>query len=140
LRGVIGPEDIMARWFSASLIALVSLLSVRPAAAADHYVSTLGDDDSNPGSVGLPFKTLYKACHTAAAGDIVDVRGGTYDGAAVPGVGVLDNCGGSPGAPISFVGYSGSVTFTNYVTLRSWQPTGTRSVYKPITCIRRAPS
>lgn len=65
----------MARWFSAFLFAILSLVNARSAAAAVYYVSTLGDDDNNPGSIGLPFRTLYRACHAAAPGDTIYVRG-----------------------------------------------------------------
>jgi MYXO-CTERM domain-containing protein len=48
------------------------------ALAADYYVTTTGSD-SNPGTLASPFATLQKANDTAAAGDTIWMRGGTYN-------------------------------------------------------------
>jgi Protein of unknown function (DUF1565) len=45
--------------------------------------SSIGDD-SNPGNASHPFKTITRALSTAAAGDIVNVRPGTYGGETLP--------------------------------------------------------
>lgn len=45
--------------------------------AATFYVSTSGND-SNPGTVSSPFKTIQKGVSKLKAGDILYVRGGTY--------------------------------------------------------------
>jgi hypothetical protein len=43
-----------------------------------YYVATTGNDN-NPGTAASPFKTIQKAADIAVAGDIVYVRGGTYN-------------------------------------------------------------
>ena len=47
------------------------------ARAAEYYVATTGSD-SNAGTMDAPWATLQKAANTAAAGDTVWIRGGTY--------------------------------------------------------------
>ena len=44
----------------------------------DYYVSTAGND-SDPGTIDKPWKTIQKAANTAAAGNIVVILQGTYD-------------------------------------------------------------
>lgn len=46
-------------------------------AATTWYVATNGDD-TNPGTIGLPFKTINKALSIVNPGDEVQVRAGTY--------------------------------------------------------------
>jgi parallel beta-helix repeat protein len=61
-----------------AVLAFVLLDSVNAnAVAATYYVSTSGSD-SNPGSSSQPWRTIQKAANTAAAGDTVTVRAGTY--------------------------------------------------------------
>ena len=45
---------------------------------ADYYVATDGDDD-NPGTIDEPFATIQHAHDVAVAGDLIYVRGGTYE-------------------------------------------------------------
>jgi hypothetical protein len=112
----------MERWLSVYAITALSLLAAAPARAATYYVATSGSD-SNPGSDAEPWGSLYQACNTATAGDTVYVRGGTYNGADHPGVGLLHDCGGSSHVPIRFVAHDRTpVTFANYKTLTGWQP------------------
>ena len=47
--------------------------------AADYYVSPTGSD-SNPGTIGAPFKTIQKAADVVDAGSVVHVAPGTYIG------------------------------------------------------------
>ena len=54
-----------------------SLLAAAPALAATYYVAATGTDTA-VGSQAAPFGTLAKANSTAAAGDTIYVRGGTY--------------------------------------------------------------
>lgn len=46
--------------------------------AANHYVATTGND-TNPGTLASPWKTIQKAVNASAAGSTVFVRGGTYN-------------------------------------------------------------
>ncbi len=43
-----------------------------------YYVSTTGDD-TNPGSLSQPWRTIQKAADTVGAGALVYIRGGTYN-------------------------------------------------------------
>jgi len=46
--------------------------------AAQYYVASNGND-ANPGTQELPWRTIQKAANTAAAGDIIVVKSGTYE-------------------------------------------------------------
>lgn len=56
--------------------ALLFLLSF-PAAGATRFVATSGSD-RNPGTSERPFATIQRAVSTAVAGDVINVRAGTY--------------------------------------------------------------
>jgi len=56
-------------------IALLSLLNSLE--AATWYVAPSGNDN-NPGSLGSPFKTLPAAIEVASAGDVIELRNGSY--------------------------------------------------------------
>lgn len=62
------------------------LTSTRAAGSASYYISPTGDD-SNPGTVDAPFRTLLRAQDAASAGDVVYIRGGLYNGFTVPTTG-----------------------------------------------------
>jgi MYXO-CTERM domain-containing protein len=71
------------RWKApAFLFASVALCGVfltkGRASAAEYYVSPTGSD-SNPGTQASPFATLQKANNSAAAGDTIWMRAGTYN-------------------------------------------------------------
>jgi len=59
------------------LLVGLGLFAANRASAAEYYVSPTGSD-SNPGTQASPFATLQKGADTAAAGDTVWIRGGTY--------------------------------------------------------------
>ena len=59
------------------LFGVLGLLVARNSGAAEYYVSTTGSD-SNTGTIDQPFATLQKGVNTAAVGDTVWIRGGTY--------------------------------------------------------------
>jgi parallel beta-helix repeat protein len=69
-----------------------------PAPENIHYVSLLGSDQ-NPGSFDQPWKTLDYAASRLEPGDILYVRGGTYN----EQMDVRGN--GRPGSPITVSGY-----------------------------------
>ena len=50
---------------------------MRTASATEYYVAPTGND-SNAGTMELPFATLQRGHDVAAAGDTVWIRGGTY--------------------------------------------------------------
>ncbi|MGY1521573.1 right-handed parallel beta-helix repeat-containing protein [Luteimonas sp. A482] len=54
--------------------ALALVLPVLPAAAAELFVSTAGNDSSGNGSAASPYRTVKKAISTSRAGDTVTVR------------------------------------------------------------------
>jgi hypothetical protein len=62
---------------SVSLAIAAVLAAAGSARAAEYYVATTGSD-SNAGTMAAPFATLQKGVNTAAAGDTVWIRGGTY--------------------------------------------------------------
>jgi MYXO-CTERM domain-containing protein len=62
---------------SAGVVACL-FLSTGRASAAEYYVSPTGSD-SNPGTQASPFATVQKANNSAAAGDTIWMRAGTYN-------------------------------------------------------------
>ncbi|MBE3085493.1 MAG: hypothetical protein IMZ64_04675, partial [Bacteroidetes bacterium] len=46
---------------------------------ANYYIAPTGDDSTGNGSIGNPWFTLNEAWSNISAGDIVYLRGGTYD-------------------------------------------------------------
>jgi hypothetical protein len=59
-----------------ALVLLVGMTS--PLMSTTYFVSTTGNDTTNPGTIELPFRTIPKGISTASAGDTIYVRGGTY--------------------------------------------------------------
>jgi len=55
------------------------------ALAAVYYLNPAKGNDANPGTQGSPWKTLSKVKTTVAAGDTVNIVGGTYTQAQVAG-------------------------------------------------------
>ena len=84
------------------IYALLLSLSVSVAEAATYYVATTGDD-SNPGTLASPWRTIQKAANTAVAGDIVNVRAGTY----AEHVALIHS--GTSAAPITFQAFTGEL-------------------------------
>ncbi|MGA9347506.1 MAG: choice-of-anchor Q domain-containing protein [Anaerolineae bacterium] len=88
------------------LIAVVmiptGLLVPHEAAGNDYYVSPDGDD-ANPGSFDQPWHTIQHAVENVGPGDIIWVRGGTYN------EGVDIETSGLPGLPITVIGYPDEV-------------------------------
>jgi hypothetical protein len=89
--------------FSAAVVGLCCLVfEVRDAQAATYYVSTSPPGDDNAaGTLAAPWRTIAHAAQTAAAGDSVYVRAGTYFEALVP------SNSGTQGAAITFSTYPG---------------------------------
>lgn len=80
-----------------------------------YYVATTGSD-SNPGTIGSPFKTVGKLSSVMHAGDIAYVREGTYRSAGNSG-GLdlwLQNLHGTAAAPIVVQTYPGETAIFNF--------------------------
>lgn len=72
-----------------------------PAGSCTHFVATNGLDTNSGTSIGAPWKTVQKAATSAVAGNIVCVRGGTYNEK------VTLNASGTAAAYITFQNYTG---------------------------------
>ncbi|MEK3884251.1 choice-of-anchor Q domain-containing protein [Paenibacillus sp. PL2-23] len=68
---------------------------------AVYYVSVTGDD-SNPGTLQAPWRTIQKAANTLNGGDTVFVRGGTYEEFVS-----ITSSGSKPEGYITFQAYPG---------------------------------
>ncbi len=79
----------------------VLLTSITLSGQNKYYVSTTGND-SNPGTISQPWRTIQHAANSVSAGDTVFVRGGTYNET------VYINVSGSQ--------TGGFITFKNYET------------------------
>lgn len=79
------------------LTVFITLLGAHSVAqASTWHVATTGND-SNPGTLAAPFRTIQRAAGAVAPGDTVTIHAGTYTGFVV-------NARGTAGAPIAFVG------------------------------------
>jgi hypothetical protein len=72
-----------------------------------YYVSTSGND-SNPGTIGAPWKTIQHAASTVTAGATVDVRAGTYNESVT-----LDHSGSTSAGYIVFQSYPGETAIVD---------------------------
>ncbi|NIX78079.1 DUF1565 domain-containing protein [Microvirga terricola] len=80
----------------------VAMLSAAPVGAAEYYVSTTGND-SNPGTLNAPFKTINLAVGKLQPSDTVYLRGGTYFES------VKVHVSGTKDAPITIRSYPGEM-------------------------------
>jgi MYXO-CTERM domain-containing protein len=102
------------------LVAGLSFFAARNASATEYYVSTAGSD-SNPGTQASPFATLQKGADTAAAGDTVWIRGGTYKitTPASSGAGIqLSKSGTSDTNRIKYWAYPGETPLFDFSNLQ----------------------
>ncbi len=83
------------------VVTFALLLSLATSATADTYYVAPTGDNGNPGTAGQPWRTLAKAAATAAAGDTVYIRAGTYYERLVPAN------SGTAGQWITFAAYPG---------------------------------
>ncbi|WP_189008137.1 golvesin C-terminal-like domain-containing protein [Paenibacillus marchantiophytorum] len=84
------------------------------AAGNTYYVATTGND-SNPGTLSSPFKTIAKATSVMAAGDTCIIRGGTYKEVIQP------TTSGTAGNPITYKSYTGeTVTISATEKVTGW--------------------
>lgn len=93
--------------FSVIVILLISTLSIGvnflagAAQAKTYYVATNGND-SNPGTLNQPWRTIQHAADTAVAGDTVQIRNGLYNEQII-----VSNSGDPTGGYITFSAYLG---------------------------------
>ncbi|HMP81182.1 MAG TPA: immunoglobulin domain-containing protein [Verrucomicrobiota bacterium] len=91
-----------------------SLLVTTAPTDGTFYVSPTGND-SNAGTLEAPFYTIHHAVSLAQPGDVIYVRGGTYNYDAT----IQLNSSGSDGAPIKIWAYPGELPVLDYSI---WQP------------------
>lgn len=103
-------------------------------AASSYYVATTGND-SNPGTLASPFRTIQKAASVAAAGDTVYIRAGTYRETVTPAN------SGSSGNPITFQPYNGeTVTISGAEPVTAGWTNHSGSIYKSTTSLGSLPA
>ena len=86
----------------AVVLTFAAVLALCTTAFATNYFVSTGGDDSWPGTITQPFRTITQGTLTAQAGDTVNVRAGDYV------EGRLDFYrDGAPGAPITVLSYDG---------------------------------
>lgn len=90
------------RIFAFMAVLLLSVAATGSASAASYYVALSGND-ANPGTLSAPFRTINKAAGVAAPGDVVNVRGGVYNGQVSIG------SKGTSSARITFRSYPGEL-------------------------------
>jgi hypothetical protein len=123
-------RDTSSQTASKSLTLTVASLT---ATACTLYVSPSGSD-SNPGTLSAPWQTPQKAADSAAAGETVCFRGGSYPQTITSGYQQTFNNSGSTGNPIVFTNYPGEIAVIqgstringSYLTFRG-TPQGTGS-------------
>ena len=84
------------------LLALLTLSLTTPlsALAATYYVSVSGNDSTGDGSLANPWRTIQKGSDNLVAGDILEIRAGTYSETIVP------SSSGTENNPITYRAYS----------------------------------
>jgi hypothetical protein len=93
---------------SAARTVTASFASTPPAGAGTTYfVATDGSDSANGTALDTPFRTLEKAVGVARAGDVIEVRAGTYDVTSRDGFGLVIRTQGTAEAWITLRGYNG---------------------------------
>ncbi|MGD0757055.1 MAG: hypothetical protein ABR927_18570, partial [Bacteroidales bacterium] len=96
-----------------ALIMLFLLITVT-INATTYYVSPSGSDVSGNGTISSPWFTLNKAWSYVSAGDIIYMRGGTYNYTATN---KLSNRSGTSGKLISILAYPGESPIMSYADI-----------------------
>jgi hypothetical protein len=100
------------RWARKAALALAALTAAAAAVAAFAWAGTAAaqtatitvatnGDDTNPGTVSAPLKTIQAAVDKATPGTVIQIRGGTY----APNTNVQVNSNGTASAPITMRAY-----------------------------------
>ena len=106
-----------SKWRMLLLLAIAVVFRLNPAsptaeaAPGDIYCVASDGDDSNPGTIDQPWRTIQKAANSIGAGDTVYVKQGVYSEQ------VFIASSGTESSPIAFIGL-------NYPTVESGQWTG----------------
>jgi parallel beta-helix repeat protein len=110
----------MFRLIHSPLVAILALLSASACLrAAEFYVAPNGDD-SYPGTIEKPFKSLARGQEAASPGDTVWIRGGTYEFSGTEiAVGVLLNKSGEEGKRINYFAYKDEVPAFDFFNLKT---------------------
>ena len=97
-----------------AIIACASMRAIAPVSAAPttFYVAP-GGSDSNPGTLAQPWATLQHAGETAAPGDTVLVRGGTYAEGEIWLRADYGHCGSAAGGLVTIRAYPGEAPLFN---------------------------
>lgn len=114
--------------FGILLPLILVILGASTAHAVIYYVALTGND-SNPGTIAQPFRSIARGVNSLTAGDTLYLRGGTYTeriDLATP------NKTGTPSAWITIAGYTGesvtirytSTTSRGYGPVRAWGQRG----------------
>jgi MYXO-CTERM domain-containing protein len=101
------------------LFVCLGLLAAKNALAAEYYVAPTGSD-SNPGTQASPWGTVQKAASTAAAGDTVWFRGGTYAITTPSGSNGIEfsKSGTSDTNRIKYWAYAGEVPVIDFTNMK----------------------
>jgi MYXO-CTERM domain-containing protein len=97
----------------------LGLFTTKSALAAEYYVSPTGSD-SNPGTQASPWGTVQKAASTAAAGDTVYFRAGTYSITTPSGSNGIEfsKSGTSDTNRIKYWAYQGEVPVIDFTNMK----------------------
>jgi hypothetical protein len=100
-KGGVTSSGTVKGWLLIVMLLLSTRLTSIPAHAAIYYVAKNGND-TNPGTVAKPWKTIKMAAKTLMAGDKVYIKAGTYRERVVP----LNS--GRSGKYITYAAYPGN--------------------------------
>lgn len=111
-------RDLGRRSCKFLLLSLVLFLTgIAPAFARTYYVSSVGGCDSTgDGSFANPWKTIQKGAENLVAGDVLEIREGTYRETVIP------SKSGTVGNPITYRAYNGEeVTVSGADAVTGWE-------------------
>lgn len=108
--------------FSIGCLASSSVLSLQKSVlGTTYYVADSGGDDTFPGTLAQPFKTIQKAVDTVLAGDTILIKAGTYNAR------VLLSTSGTAALPITIQAFDTGVVLDG--TGITWNPPGTANPF-----------
>jgi hypothetical protein len=89
------------------ILTIILICSITSIAQTNYYVSTTGVD-TNPGTIGSPWRTIQHAANTVTAGSIVNVRAGVYNEQVN-----INVSGSAAGGYITFQSYPGETAIVD---------------------------